>query len=68
LKSSPGAAAPGEIITWDIVEGRLSIRKDGAYTLEDVQAALKLPQGSHKTDAEIRAGIKARVKAKHARP
>lgn len=58
--------APGEVINWDTLEGRLVIEKAGLYSLADVQSALKLPKGLHKTEAEIREGIKARMRAKHA--
>jgi bifunctional DNA-binding transcriptional regulator/antitoxin component of YhaV-PrlF toxin-antitoxin module len=58
--------APGEVITWGTLEGHLVIEKAGLYSLADVQSALKLPKGLHKTDEELRAGIKARTRAKHA--
>jgi bifunctional DNA-binding transcriptional regulator/antitoxin component of YhaV-PrlF toxin-antitoxin module len=58
--------APGEIINWDNLDGHLVIEKAGQYTLEDVQKALRLPKGIHKTDEEIKEGIRARMRAKHA--
>jgi bifunctional DNA-binding transcriptional regulator/antitoxin component of YhaV-PrlF toxin-antitoxin module len=58
--------APGEVITWDAVDGHLVIEKAGQFTLEDVQKALKLPQGTHRSDQEIQDGIRAAVRAKHA--
>lgn len=58
--------APGEIITWDTLEGRLVIEKAGQYSLADVQEALNLAVGLPKTDAEIRDGIKNRLRTKHA--
>lgn len=58
--------APGEIINWDTLEGRLVIEKAGLYSLADVRSALKLPKGLHKTEAEIREGIKVRMRTKHA--
>ena len=58
--------APGEVITWDTLEGHLIIEKAGHYALADVQSALKIPKGIHKSDAEIREGIKARIRTKHA--
>ena len=57
---------PGEIINWDTLNGHLVIEKAGQFSLEDVQKALGLPKGIHKTDEEIRDGIKAAVRAKHA--
>ncbi len=57
---------PGEIINWDTLNGHLVIEKAGQFSLEDVQKALRLPKGTHKTDEEIRDGIKAAMRAKHA--
>lgn len=59
--------APGEVINWESLEGHLVIMKAGLYSLEDVQSALKLPTDLHRTEDELREGIKARVRAKHAR-
>lgn len=58
--------APGEIITWDTLDGRLVIEKTGRYSLADVREALKLPEGVAKRDEEIREGLKARMRTKHA--
>ena len=58
---------PGEIITWDVLEGRLVIQRAGQYSLEDVQQALQIPPGARKSDEQIREGLKARIRAKHAR-
>jgi len=58
--------APGETVAWDFRDGHLVVEKAGNYSVADVRKALKLPKGTHKTEAEIRAGIKARVRAKHA--
>ena len=58
--------APGEVISWDTLEGHLIIEKAGQYSLADVQSVLNLPEGLHKSDLEVREGIKARVRAKHA--
>lgn len=58
--------APGEIINWMTLEGHLTIEKAGQYSLADVQEVLKLPKGLRKSDGEIREGIKARIRTKHA--
>lgn len=58
--------APGEVINWETLEGHLIIEKAGQYSLVDVKNALKLPKGLHKTDKEIREGIKGRMRTKHA--
>jgi bifunctional DNA-binding transcriptional regulator/antitoxin component of YhaV-PrlF toxin-antitoxin module len=59
--------APGQVIEWDDQDGRLVVHRAGKYSLEDVCTALRIPQGAHKTDEEIRESLKSRVKAKHAR-
>lgn len=59
--------APGEIIDWNILDGRLVLEKSGEYSLEDIRAALNILDGTHKTEEEIREGVKARMRAKHAR-
>jgi bifunctional DNA-binding transcriptional regulator/antitoxin component of YhaV-PrlF toxin-antitoxin module len=58
--------APGEVIDWEAVEGRLVIQKAGQYSMEDVREALRIPPGVHKSGQEIRDGIRARMRAKHA--
>jgi len=58
--------APGEVITWDNLDGHLTVEKAGQFSLEDVRRALKLPNGIQKTEEEIREGIKTRMRTKHA--
>ena len=57
--------APGEVINWDSLDGHLVVEKAGQFSLEDVQQALKLPEGIHKTDEEIKDGIRTAMRAKH---
>lgn len=58
--------APGEVIDWEDREGHLVIQKAGQFSLEDVQKALRIPPNVHKSKQEMRDGIKARMRAKHA--
>jgi bifunctional DNA-binding transcriptional regulator/antitoxin component of YhaV-PrlF toxin-antitoxin module len=58
--------APGEVINWETLEGHLIIEKAGQYSLSDVQSVLKLPKALPKSETELREGIKARTRAKHA--
>lgn len=58
--------SPGGVLNWDTLDGHLVIEKAGQFSLEDVQKALKLPKGVHKTGQEIKDGIKAAMRAKHA--
>jgi len=58
--------APGELISWDSIDGHLTVAKAGQYSIEDVRTALNLPKALHKTDADIREGLKAMAKAKYA--
>ena len=63
----PFGLAPGEVINWDTLNGHLVVEKAGQFLLEDVQKALKLPKGTPpKTDDEIKDGIRAAMRAKHA--
>ena len=62
----PFGLAPGEVINWDTLNGHLVVEKAGQFLLEDVQKALKRPEGIHKTEDEIKDGIKAAMRAKHA--
>jgi bifunctional DNA-binding transcriptional regulator/antitoxin component of YhaV-PrlF toxin-antitoxin module len=58
--------APGEVIQWDTLNGHLVVEKAGQFSLADVQKALQIPKGIRKTDEQIREGIKAKMRAKHA--
>ena len=58
--------APGEVISWEAREGQLVIEKASLYSLVDVQSAVQLPKGLHKSEDEIREGIKVRMRTKHA--
>jgi bifunctional DNA-binding transcriptional regulator/antitoxin component of YhaV-PrlF toxin-antitoxin module len=58
--------APGEVINWETLEGHLIIEKAGQYSLSDVQSVLNLPKAPPKSETELREGIKARTRAKHA--
>lgn len=58
--------APGEVIEWEQQDGNLVVQKSGQFSLADIQKALRISADIHKTDDQIREGLKARVRAKHA--
>ncbi len=58
--------APGEVVEWNTLDGHLVVEKAGQFSLEDVQVALQIPVGLRRTDEQIREGIKAKVRSKHA--
>jgi len=59
---------PGAMLEWDEQDGLIVVRKAGVHTSEDVHAALfggKKPL--RRSPEEIRQGIRARMKSRHAR-
>lgn len=59
---------PGSVIEWDDDGGQIVVRRAGRYSSSEVHEAV-FPHGSpaKKSDAELKAGIRASVKKRHAR-
>lgn len=59
---------PGSVIEWDEEGGKLVVRRAAKYTMADLHRAL-FPDGPprRKTDEELREGIRAHLRRKHAR-
>ncbi|HLO67560.1 MAG TPA: AbrB/MazE/SpoVT family DNA-binding domain-containing protein [Holophaga sp.] len=58
---------PGDYIDWEGRDGQLVVRKVGAYSLGDVATVLGLQEGVlHKTGPELLAGVKERMRRRHA--
>lgn len=59
---------PGSVIEWDEKGDLLVVRKAGKHSMEDLHRAL-FPDGPppRKTDEELREGVRARLRKKHAR-
>lgn len=59
---------PGSLIEWDEEGGKLIVRRAAKYTMEDVHRALfPKPPSGRKTQDEMREGIRAHMRRKHAR-
>jgi AbrB family looped-hinge helix DNA binding protein len=59
---------PGSIIEWEAEDDRILVRRAGRYTSSEVHEEV-FPYGApaRRSEAEIKAGIRANVKKRHAR-
>jgi len=59
---------PGSVLEWDEAEGTIVVRRAGRYSAAEVRAAL-FPKGpgEARTLGELKAGLRASVKRRHAR-
>ena len=59
---------PGAVVEWEEDNGRIVVRRAGRFTSEDIHRAL-FPHGPTRAAsvAELDAGIRRHVKARHAR-
>jgi AbrB family looped-hinge helix DNA binding protein len=59
---------PGSVIEWDDEDGRIVVRRAARYTSSEVHEEV-FPYGvsARKSDDELKAGIRAHVKKRHAR-
>jgi AbrB family looped-hinge helix DNA binding protein len=58
---------PGSVIEWDEEGGNLVVRRAAKHTMTDVHRALFPVPPARRTDAQIREGIRAHIRKKHAR-
>lgn len=60
---------PGSVIIWEADGDRIVVRRVGRHSSADIHAALFGPgKVAGKTDRELKAGIAAYMRARHARP
>lgn len=59
--------APGSVLEWDEQGAHYIVRRAGLHTSKDIHQALFAKAPKPKTLVELKAGIKQRVKRKHAR-
>jgi antitoxin PrlF len=58
---------PGSVIEWDEEGGRLFVRRAARYSMEDIHRTLfSGRRPPRKTDRELREGIRAHIRKKHA--
>jgi AbrB family looped-hinge helix DNA binding protein len=59
---------PGSVIEWDQEGDKLVVRRATKYTMEDLHKAL-FPRGAPapKSEKDLREGIRAHIRKKHAR-
>jgi AbrB family looped-hinge helix DNA binding protein len=59
---------PGAVIEWDEEEGRIVVRRAGRYSSEEIHRALFAKGAPPKRSLdEMKAGIRRRLRARHAR-
>lgn len=58
--------SPGSVLEWDEKSGDVIVRKASRYTSKDVHDAL-FGDGSPKPTKEIKEGIRAHIRKRHAR-
>lgn len=58
---------PGSILEWVEDDGRIIVRKAGRYTSQEIHEELFDVAPDKKSDAELRDGIRQRMKRRHAR-
>jgi len=58
---------PGSILEWDEDGERIVVRKAGRYTSEEIHQALFRRKPKSRSLAELKEGIRRRVREKHAR-
>lgn len=64
------ALTPGSSLVWTQEEGRVTVQRAVRHTTSDVHQALfadAAPNGAPKSLAELKQGIRNRVKSRHAR-
>ena len=59
---------PGSVLEWTDEDGRVVVRRAGRFSSAEMHQAL-FPKGSRKGKAtEVKAGIRQRMRQRHARP
>ena len=58
---------PGSLLEWDEDGGNIVVRRVGRYTSEDVHRALFAKTPRARTKGDMNAGIRKRIRERHAR-
>jgi AbrB family looped-hinge helix DNA binding protein len=57
---------PGSVLEWHDESGRVTVRKAGRYTSEDIHQAVFPKPPKPRTVADLREGIRRHIKRRHA--
>lgn len=58
---------PGSVLEWEEEEGRVVVRRATRYSSEDIHNAIFTTRPEARTADELKAGIAAHIRKKHAR-
>ena len=58
---------PGSVLEWDVEGDRVTVRRVGQHTLDDVHEALFSEEPQPRSLEELDEGIRRNVRARHAR-
>jgi AbrB family looped-hinge helix DNA binding protein len=58
---------PGSVLEWDAEDDRITVRRIGRHTFEDVHRALFSQEPRPRSLEELKEGIRQNVRARHAR-
>jgi AbrB family looped-hinge helix DNA binding protein len=58
---------PGAVLEWNLEDGRVVVRRAGRYTSEDIHKAVFARRPGPRSLAEMKEGIRRRIRRKHAR-
>jgi AbrB family looped-hinge helix DNA binding protein len=61
------ALVPGSVLEWDAEDDRITVRRVGRHTSEDVHGALFSHEPRPRSLEELKEGIRQNVRARHAR-
>ncbi|MES1171631.1 MAG: AbrB/MazE/SpoVT family DNA-binding domain-containing protein [Bacteroidota bacterium] len=59
--------APGAVLEWSDEDGRIVVRRAGRFTSEEISKALFATRRRAATLAELKEGLRAHVRKRHAR-
>jgi AbrB family looped-hinge helix DNA binding protein len=58
---------PGSVLEWDAEDDRITVRRVGRHTFEDLHRALFVQDPRPRSLEELKEGIRQNVRARHAR-
>ena len=61
------ALVPGSVLEWQAERDRISVRRVGSYSFEDLHRALFQQETRPHTLADLKEGIRQQVRVRHAR-